>query len=114
MFLVASVIKKGGRVAARASRPAVPSPHPVGRGNNVVVSTTTPSPLLLAGEGKTGSVAQEETMIREFIQFMRFTLQGIAIASIGTLGVTPSWGGFCLGMFAFFAALAFLSLEKGE
>ena len=51
------------------------------RGKNVVVSTTTPSPLLLAGEGKTGSVAQEETMIREFIQFMRFTLQGIAIAS---------------------------------
>lgn len=73
-----------------------------------------PFPILLAGEGKTGSVAQEETMIREFIQFMRFTLQGIAIASIGTLGVTPSWGGFCLGMFAFFAALAFLSLEKGE
>ncbi len=53
-------------------------------------------------------------MVREFIKFMRFTLQGIAIASIGTLGVTPSWGGFCLGMFAFVAALAFLSLEKGE
>lgn len=52
-------------------------------------------------------------MIYHFISFIRFTLQGIAIASIGTLGVTPSWGGFCLGILALFAAMAFLALEKG-
>lgn len=53
-------------------------------------------------------------MIYHFISFIRITLQGIAIASIGTLGVTPSWGGFCLGILSLFAAIAFLALEKGD
>lgn len=49
---------------------------------------------------------------QSLIKFMRFTLQGMAIASFGTMGVTPSWGGFILGICSFFAALAFLTQEK--
>lgn len=52
--------------------------------------------------------------MQPFIKFMRFTFQGICMASLGTMGVTPSWGGFILGISSFFIALAFLSLEKGD
>lgn len=53
-------------------------------------------------------------MVREFITFMRFTLQGIAIASFGTMGLTPKWGSFILGLAALIAAIALLTKEKGE
>lgn len=35
---------------------------------------------------------------QKLIQFWRFTLQGIAVASLGTMGLTPTWGSFILGI----------------
>lgn len=51
--------------------------------------------------------------MKEFIRFMRFTFQGVAIASFGTMGITPSWGGFILGAVTLFIALGLLTLENG-
>lgn len=51
---------------------------------------------------------------KAIIRFLRYTSHGVAIASIGTLGVTPSWGGLILGISAFFSAFAFLAYEKGN
>lgn len=51
-------------------------------------------------------------MFQKYIKFIRITAQGIAIASIGTLGMNPTWGAFVLGLFAFFVAMAFLTIER--
>ena len=51
---------------------------------------------------------------QRIIKFIRFTLQGIAIASLGTIGVTPSIGGFILGLFSFLISFALLAYEKGD
>ena len=49
---------------------------------------------------------------QKLIQFFRFTLQGISIASYGTMGLTPEWGSFILGTMALLGALALLTIEK--
>ena len=46
--------------------------------------------------------------------FLRFTFQGIAIASLGTLGVSPSWGGLLLGIMTFFLAFVLFTFEAEE
>ena len=35
--------------------------------------------------------------LRSYVKFFRITAQGIAIASLGTLGMSPTWGAFILG-----------------
>ena len=49
---------------------------------------------------------------QKVVHFLRVSLQGISIASIGTLGVTPSWGGFVLGIAAFVVAITLLMHEQ--
>lgn len=51
---------------------------------------------------------------QNLFKFLRFTFQGIAIASLGTLGVSPSWGGLLLGIMAFFMAFALFTFEVEE
>ena len=46
--------------------------------------------------------------------FLRITFQGIAIASLGTLGVSPSWGGLLLGIMKFFLAFVLFTFEAEE
>ena len=46
--------------------------------------------------------------------FLRITFQGIAIASLGTLGVSPSWGGLLLGIMTFFLAFVLFTFEAEE
>ncbi len=49
----------------------------------------------------------------KIVIFWRYTFQGIAIASWGTMGVTPSWGGFVLGLVSCLIGFALLGYEKG-
>lgn len=49
---------------------------------------------------------------QKLIKFFRFTLQGISIASYGTMGLTPEWGSFVLGTMALLGSLALLTIEK--
>ena len=51
---------------------------------------------------------------QKIFKFLRFTFQGICIASWGTMGVTPSWGGFVLGLVAFIVSLTLACFEKGD
>ncbi len=50
-------------------------------------------------------------MRSKILKFLRFTTQGVAIASFGTLGVNPSWGGFVLGLLTFFIAFGIIPFE---
>ena len=52
--------------------------------------------------------------IRQFVRYMRFTTQGVAIASLGTLGLSPTWGAFIEGIVMLFASLALMTIEKKE
>ena len=51
---------------------------------------------------------------QKLIRFMRVTCQGICVASFGTIGLSPSWGAFIVGIGMLFVSLAFLAYEKGE
>ena len=51
---------------------------------------------------------------QRIIKFLRYTFQGVTIAAWGTMGLTPSWGSFILGLMSFVIAFAMLSFEKGE
>lgn len=51
---------------------------------------------------------------QRIVKFWRFTSQGLAIAAWGTMGLTPAWGSFILGLVALLAAFALLPFEKGE
>ena len=35
---------------------------------------------------------------QRIVKFWRFTSQGLAIATWGTMGLTPAWGSFILGV----------------
>lgn len=55
-----------------------------------------------------------ETLMNNYkpiIKFWRYSLQGIGIASLGTLGVSPSWGAFVLGSASLILAMALLPFE---
>lgn len=52
--------------------------------------------------------------IQRIIKFLRYTIQGVTIAAWGTMGLTPSWGSFILGLMSFFIAFGLLTFEKGE
>lgn len=51
---------------------------------------------------------------QKLVRFMRVTCQGICVASFGTIGLSPSWGAFIVGIGMLFVSLAFLAYEKGE
>jgi|GEM_PF-3028403 CHASE2 domain-containing sensor protein len=51
---------------------------------------------------------------KQVVKFWRFTFQGLAIAAWGTMGLTPDWGSFILGLVALIAAFALLPFEKGD
>lgn len=46
------------------------------------------------------------------IRFVRYTCQGIAIACLGTIGVSHSWEAFIGGIVMLFAAMGFLYCER--
>ena len=50
--------------------------------------------------------------VQKYFKFARYTFQGIGIASLGTLGVTPSWGGFVLGMASLVIAITLVAYEE--
>ena len=50
--------------------------------------------------------------MQKYFKFARYTFQGIGIASLGTLGVTPSWGGFVLGMASLVIAITLVAYEE--
>lgn len=49
--------------------------------------------------------------MQKFVKFARYTFQGIAVASLGTLGVTPKWESFVLGVAALILAMVLLTKE---
>lgn len=51
---------------------------------------------------------------QRIIKFLRYTIQGVTIAAWGTMGLTPSWGSFILGLIGFCIAFALLTFETGE
>lgn len=51
---------------------------------------------------------------QRIIKFLRYTIQGVTIAAWGTMGLTPSWGSFVLGLMGFVIAFGLLSFEKGD
>lgn len=51
---------------------------------------------------------------QKIVRFMRFNFQGIAIASLGTMGLTPSWGAFIVGIGSMLFALVLLMYEKED
>ena len=49
------------------------------------------------------------------LKFFRYTCQGIAIASLGTVGVSHSWEALVEGIVMLFAAMILLYIEhKGD
>ena len=46
------------------------------------------------------------------LKFFRYTCQGIAIASLGTVAVSSSWKALIEGLLMLFTALALLYFEK--
>ncbi len=46
------------------------------------------------------------------LRFFRYTCQGIAIASLGTVGVSESWKALIEGLLMLFTALVLLHFEK--
>ena len=50
--------------------------------------------------------------IQKIIRFMRVTFQGICVASMGTMGLTPSWGAVIVGIGCLLASLTLLLHEK--
>lgn len=53
-------------------------------------------------------------MFQKYIKYIRITSQGIAIASFGTMGMNPTWGGFVVGISMFIIAFALVAIEKEE
>ena len=51
---------------------------------------------------------------QKLIRYLRMTTQGICVASLGTIGLSPDWGSFVVGASMFFVSLAFLAFEKGD
>ena len=50
--------------------------------------------------------------VQRIIKFMRITFQGICVASLGTMGLTPSWGAVTVGVGCLLASLTLLVYEK--
>lgn len=50
----------------------------------------------------------------KIIRYWRFLMQGVAMASWGTMGITPSWGGFTLGLVCAILGFALVAFEKGD
>ena len=57
-------------------------------------------------------VKQGENRLMTLLKFFRYTCQGIAIASLGTLGVSGSWKALIEGLLMLFTAMALLHFEK--
>ena len=47
-------------------------------------------------------------------KFMRITAQGICVASLGTMGISPTWGALIVGLGMFFVSMAFLTFEQED
>ena len=50
----------------------------------------------------------------KIIKYWRFLMQGVAMASWGTMGITPSWGGFISGLTCSILGFALFVFEKGD
>ena len=58
------------------------------------------------------SEGRMEFMNFTMLRFFRYTCQGIAIASLGTVGVSESWKALIEGLLMLFTALVLLHFEK--
>lgn len=72
-----------------------------------------PSLSMFLDTGKTFHYC-EIVRFQRYIKFVRITMQGIAIASLGTMGMNPAWGAFIVGIGAFIVSLAFLAFERED
>ena len=48
---------------------------------------------------------------QKIVRFFRISCQGIGVASLGTLGITPKWSSFVLGMVMLIISLAIMTFE---